>query len=81
MKERSVLHCSVKRRLELIVKLQSGVSMTAVYKVQGVKKQTVSDIRKQIQIIRNIHYSTLCKRQAKGIHEAVKISKFRRHYE
>jgi hypothetical protein len=41
--------------------------------VYGVKKQRVSDIRKQSQIIRNVRYSTLCKRQTKGNHEARKI--------
>ena len=33
MKERSVMHCSVKQRLELTENLQSGVSMTVVYTV------------------------------------------------
>ena len=34
------MHYSVKRKLDLIEKLQFDVSMTAVYAVKGVKKRT-----------------------------------------
>jgi len=52
---------------------------SCAYCVRG-EKANRSDIRKQSQIVRNINYSTLRKRQTKGTHEARKRSKFRRHY-
>lgn len=45
-KKRTRVHLNVKQKLELIKKVESGVSTSRVCDEYGIKKQTVSDIRK-----------------------------------
>ena len=40
------VNLSIKQKLELISKLEGGASVEHVCEVYGIKKQTVSDIRK-----------------------------------
>ena len=44
--KRKRVHLSIKDKLELLKKLDSGYSVAKVCEEYGVKKQTVSDIRK-----------------------------------
>ena len=53
VEKRKRVHLSIKQKLQLIKRLESGVSVSKVCEEFGVKKQTVSDIRKSKNRLQN----------------------------
>lgn len=58
--KRKRVHLNVAQKLDLIEKLEQGFTVAHVCEIYGVKKQTVSDIRKSKKQITRVFFKIQC---------------------